>query len=215
MPHSLLILCSDHVDKASIEAYQETLIAGYFRNISADELRKMKITDLTAVCTLRGIYCVDSIVTEMRYKYCLCGQFDLAYVPPTVQKLDIQSCDQAYTVDTRKLPRAAHHIFLNNNLLHGTIDLTTLPENAVIVSFTFNSLSGPIDLTNLPKYLTSLGILQNSIQQKTVMYSKLPPGLKWVNLRGPHMHIRHLRGVTPEDRRHGKSVFARNDVRID
>ena len=222
----LLISTETHSSVPADKAMQAVLMREFFKNLEDTTISYLSLDKKDRdLCSWRGLTCVEGFITEMVYKFMfrnnsqqlLHGKprdFDMAFIPPTVQNLRIQSCVQHGYLDTRNFPREARYIDLNYNHFRGVLDLTALPVHLEDFRCAGNSLIGPISLTQLPQSLHSLFIETNLIQQRVVYYGNIPPGMNTISLRGVGMQIKELRGLHPEDSERGRNLFNCEGVRI-
>ena len=107
----------------------------------------------------------------------------LDFMPSTVRYMQIQYCEQRYTVETRRLPRMAEQVHISNNYIYGTIDLRALPENLEHFNASANAIIGPIILSHLPVKLTLLNLSSNQIRQRVVHFHHIPRTLRTVDMQ--------------------------------
>ena len=156
-----------------------------------------------------GIQCEGGLVRSIKYAYANFGNFNLIFVPQTVEALELYQCAQAYTVRSELLPRDSLSVSLRRNLIHGTIELTTLPEKIRIFNVSNNKIVGPINLMWLPRALEKLSVSCNNIHQDIVYYAKLPPNITQIHLRGAfgNNRVRRVQAAAPEHKCISKKIF--------
>ena len=130
-----------------------------------------------------------------------CGNFNLNYLPQSVEHVHIASCFQSYPIEARLLPKSASTIYMMFNQLYGSIDLWSLPRNLTELCLANNEISGTLNLFNLPESLRYVWLQNNRIIQETLFYGELPKTLRKFNLEGNH--IGRVKAVASEWKQSG------------
>jgi len=170
-----------HLD-ISYADWQNALLKLFFKDISEDGLQKIQ-TDPDDCSTWDGITRTRQIVTGVQYAHIDVGNFHLPSLPPTVQELFLNFCNQRFQLHTRSLPRRLQELLLPGNKIYGVMDLTTLPPQLEKVNMWNNLLTGPISLCHLPVHLILLELQGNRISQKVVWYDNIPETIHTIQLQ--------------------------------
>ena len=218
-PLSILVIAAADIpsipatDGSTFSRELQTILVARFYQL----LTPKAVEDLSSKHTLRdyckwkGITCASGKVTEIYYQGNDYGNFDLCFLPPTLERVMIHHCHQRYAIQTRNLPRALQVCHITHNQLFGSVDLLILPGNLVSLDLSYNQLEGPIDLTNLPRGLERVGLEKNAIRQAIVYYGELHPKIV-ITLRVIRQdeltnEISEVRALHPENRVKSKKVF--------
>ena len=121
--------------------------------------------------------CEGSMLTGVDFTYSTPGKLHIAFLPPTLRNLSLESCSQCYAVDTSRLPRDIINCNLSRNRLHGSVNLQRLPNKIETFNMRSNQISGTVDIFCLPKSLISLSLAENILEQPVLYYGDLPARL--------------------------------------
>ena len=136
--------------------------------------------DGTQSSAWRGIHCTDMAVTSVRYGHSTAGQFNIQFLPNSVQRIFIAHSGQTYELATRCLPRDLQHLEMPHNRLYGSIDFQGFPEGIQEIDLSYNNFSAHIDLF-VTQNLRKLTMSWNPIEQRTMYYDCNPKALQEVN----------------------------------
>ena len=170
---------------------------------------KEEIIYFDDICDYMGITCRDTEVTEVLFRDFIHGNFQIGYLPHSVEVVDISYSRQTFQLETRAFPRQLRSIQLFINLITGSIDLTNLPTNLEEAHFDGNQLTGPISLTCLPRTLRILHLGMNPIAQHTVLVGALPPHIETIALptRNKRLGVGRVQCIHPNDLATAKRVL--------
>ena len=191
-----------------------------------DNLPSTRVTQISQGKTAHAIcswpHCVDFFMT-CKYdrvivihasSFDFSGNLNIDYLPPSVHRVAIIGCQQAFALHTRLLPKYVSIVDLHSNEIFGTVSLQDLPRHIQILDVSKNRISGPIDLRDLPEDLRSLYIHLNSIQMEVVYCHNMPAGIdKIIVGRDQIGRIHVLSKADYKKLRHMKK-FLRTDAKI-
>ena len=132
-----------------------------------------------AITPWQGIHCLSMTVMSVFYHESTLGQFNIHFLPSTVQQIYIARSHQEYQIQPRQLPRNLRDLCMPYNKLFGSIDFESFPVKIEEIHLSFNEFCAPICLI-LPKKLRTLNMRDNPIRQRTVYYDCDPEVLKTV-----------------------------------
>ena len=124
------------------------------------------------------IHHFDTIGARLAHEKDSIGNFQIAWLPQSVQELSIAHTDQHYSVDTRMFPREARVLLMHANRIFGSINLTCLPTALRVFNLGENDIEGIINLTMLPGTMEYLYLYTNRIQQDSACIANLPENIK-------------------------------------
>ena len=151
------------------------------------------------------LHCDGGLLTSLEISDCFLEDFQLSFLPPTVEHVSIVNCRQHGTFEARHLPRDAHFVSFPWNHLQGTIDLQRLPSHIFHINLNKNQLTGSIKLTELPPKIETIEVEFNNLIMKTLYYDDLPECLTEVRLKGNS--IQEIRPIHKRTKRAQKSIF--------
>ena len=151
------------------------------------------------------IQCIGKEVTYIRFTRLGNGNFNIAFVPNSVENLCIAVCAQRYSINTRLLPRKAKNIDFRLNKIFGTINLRSLPGKLESLDISENQLTGTICITRLPESMQALWIYRNYIDQPTLYYDYLPSGLATFDIT--RNYISEVRSIDDFANPRAKAIF--------
>ena len=151
-----------------------------------------------------GITCKSGEVISVEYARSHAGRFHIEHLPPTVQIVRLENCQQSYKMNTRQLPRELIQLDMSNNLIRGTLDLSGIPEKTKIFRMDRNIITGPIDIRNIPESLQILGLEDNRIEQEAVYHGRISENMVQMSFRGNM--IFHVRPEIPQYKASAKKV---------
>ena len=142
------------------------------------------------VCEWGSIKCDDDdrVIEILVFSDIASGSFDLRYVPPKVEALEIRPmtlCSSQLTgsVNLTGLPGGMEFLCLRSSRLTGEIDLTRLPEHIFRIDLPGNQLTGEIDLTQLPGRVEELSLGKNRLTGE-IDLTQLPDEMCYLGLEG-------------------------------
>ena len=124
---------------------------------------------------------VDAIHT-LKFMRVYYGNFNVAYIPNSLEIVVIAVCGQEYSIDTRKFPRRAKNIDFHLNKIFGSINLQTLPEQLEFLDLSENSITGSISISRLPQTIKAIWLYRNWISQSPLFYNILPDCLVTIDI---------------------------------
>ena len=134
------------------------------------------------VCMWSGVNCKKGLVHTIEWSVHEMGlarsRIDLDWIPSTVDTATIRRSVSTSDLETRRLPKNAHHINFTGCHIHGTVDLTTLPSNLENLSLRNNDLQGTVRLTHLPKKIKRVDLMGCEITAVVVLMESLPSSLR-------------------------------------
>ena len=189
LPYALVLATDVSKDGFSRSEAQKSLMRSFFARIPESALTSIHhgnfegdACDGPETKKWKGVMCTDGVINSIDFSLLLAGQFTMACIPPDVQNVQINSCNQQWQLDTGVLPRELRRLGARHNMISGTVDLRRLPQHTVEVSLDWNEITAPVYLTELPRAFETLSLNNNLIQQKDVPYGNLPSSLQSVEI---------------------------------
>ena len=126
--------------------------------------------------------CIPSQVYGLVVESCFIhGTLDTAYLPQTLQHLNVSINDLDGTINFKRLPQSLEHLDIRENDLSGSLALSDLPKTLKEFFANRNRFSGDISLNDLPPALDCLFIYGNSLTG-SIKIEKLPEALESLHL---------------------------------
>ena len=205
---SVLFLCTSEGELVK----QSILIDRFFENIDDSFMHQVNQGMLPFhVCSWRPLtklvklHCDSGLLTSLESNDCFHGDFQLSFLPPTVEHVSVVNCRQRGTFEAKHLPRDARFVSLPWNHLQGTIGLQQLPSHIFHINLNKNQLNGSMKLTELPPKIETIEVEFNNLKMKTLYYDDLPECLTEVRLKGND--IQEIRPIHKRTKRAQKSIF--------
>ena len=125
-------------------------------------------------CSGEGfVYVVDHSPPPFE-RSCDNGNFNLDFLAPTVEDVNLYYSNQKYAVITRSLPAHLEILNMGRSHIYGTFDVEGLPQSIRKCFMGGNAISGNVHLVHIPRALEEIDFASNKFDQRVVYYSDLP-----------------------------------------
>ena len=169
----------------SDQALMETLIEDMNEDIKK-ELQDangnyLDVCDWDAQTSAAHICCEDDRVIGIDIR-CVDfddNQFPFDCLPSQVWDFVVESCSIHGTLDTAYLPQTLQHLNVSINYLDGTINFKRLPRSLETLDISKNDFSGSLALSDLPRTLKECGANRNRFCGY-ISLNDLPPALDYL-----------------------------------
>ena len=183
-----LLACADSVDNTkesaiTVEAQRKCMFSllGVYDKSDVDvRLKQTGIInrDDKNICHWNSVTCRNAIATAIHWP----GAYSiriahLAWLPPTMEYVNLRYVGIDAAVCTRSLPAALTHCDVSGCGVFGTVCLTTLPHQMVVLLMRDNNISGKARLTHLPETLRILDLAKTLITRVIVSNERVPLAL--------------------------------------